>query len=473
MKNSFKNRILAMLLSALLLIGMLPVYSIRVDSVEIEVGSVAFDRGVESAVDGYYIVDVPIKITRNTGLVSIKLRVNYDSELKLAGWTEGTVFPYIEGEEGVSGVDGLPSSDMISVHNITSNDAADLAKNPFTVYYVRPYDENNTSTGTLITLQFKVPADVDAGDYAVSATVVEVFSQEGDVGADVETEIPTDITENCTSEAGTITVEGDIDPDDTIEEDTSVYEIYVVTPEDILEEATGKDANLSIVEDGDKTYLRFDPIAANNASAGINWTMSDPLDASEYAFVKIGYTTNVKSVYNNAIAVQLSKDNTFNWQAKYFEVANYSYWTEKTEITTADVIFNMTGKAAASGATELQYFRILPFNGQTAEALSGELYFDIEYVAFFATAEEANAFDYDEYLENLPGGDTPEDVLYGDVNADGTVDRKDLTRLAQYFARWTVEIDEAAADANGDGTVDRKDLTRLAQYFARWSVELG
>ncbi len=61
----------------------------------------------------------------------------------------------------------------------------------------------------------------------------------------------------------------------------------------------------------------------------------------------------------------------------------------------------------------------------------------------------------------------------GDVNADGKVDRKDLNRLAQYFARWGAEIDEDASDANGDGKVDRKDLNRLAQYFARWDVELG
>ena len=63
--------------------------------------------------------------------------------------------------------------------------------------------------------------------------------------------------------------------------------------------------------------------------------------------------------------------------------------------------------------------------------------------------------------------------LPGDVNSDGKVDRKDLTRLAQYFARWDVDVDSTASDANGDGTVDRKDLTRLAQYFARWAVELG
>ena len=30
-----------------------------------------------------------------------------------------------------------------------------------------------------------------------------------------------------------------------------------------------------------------------------------------------------------------------------------------------------------------------------------------------------------------------------------------------------------AGDTNNDGKVDRKDLTRLSQYFARWDVELG
>ncbi len=65
------------------------------------------------------------------------------------------------------------------------------------------------------------------------------------------------------------------------------------------------------------------------------------------------------------------------------------------------------------------------------------------------------------------------DPVCGDVNADGKVDRKDLSRLAQYFARWDVEINTVASDANGDGNVDRKDLSRLAQYFARWDVTLG
>ena len=61
----------------------------------------------------------------------------------------------------------------------------------------------------------------------------------------------------------------------------------------------------------------------------------------------------------------------------------------------------------------------------------------------------------------------------GDVNDDGNVDMKDLTRLQQYLAEWEVYINENAADVTGDKKVDMKDLTRLQQYLAKWEVTLG
>ena len=56
----------------------------------------------------------------------------------------------------------------------------------------------------------------------------------------------------------------------------------------------------------------------------------------------------------------------------------------------------------------------------------------------------------------------------GDVNKDGEVDTKDITRLYRYFA-GLVKLDEIQmklADTNGDGEVDTKDITRLYRYFA-------
>ena len=70
-----------------------------------------------------------------------------------------------------------------------------------------------------------------------------------------------------------------------------------------------------------------------------------------------------------------------------------------------------------------------------------------------------------------------EDIIYsqhkpGDINGDGSLNNKDLTRLFQYLSDWDVEVNESALDVNGDGSVNNKDLTRLFQYLSDWDVEI-
>lgn len=60
----------------------------------------------------------------------------------------------------------------------------------------------------------------------------------------------------------------------------------------------------------------------------------------------------------------------------------------------------------------------------------------------------------------------------GDINGDGKVNNKDLTRLMKYLAGEEVTVAEAALDVNGDGKVNNKDLTRLMKYLAGEEVEI-
>ena len=61
----------------------------------------------------------------------------------------------------------------------------------------------------------------------------------------------------------------------------------------------------------------------------------------------------------------------------------------------------------------------------------------------------------------------------GDINGDGKVNMKDLTRLHQYINGWNVTVVESALDVNGDKKVNMKDLTRLHQYINGWDVKIA
>ncbi len=62
--------------------------------------------------------------------------------------------------------------------------------------------------------------------------------------------------------------------------------------------------------------------------------------------------------------------------------------------------------------------------------------------------------------------------LPGDVNGDGIVNNKDVSRLLKYLAGDDVEVVLFACDINGDGSVNNKDVSRLLKYLAGDNVEI-
>ena len=65
------------------------------------------------------------------------------------------------------------------------------------------------------------------------------------------------------------------------------------------------------------------------------------------------------------------------------------------------------------------------------------------------------------------------DYVRGDINGDGIVNIKDITRLVNYLNdNSAYEVINKALDVNGDGVVSIKDVTRLEAYLNDNTVQI-
>ena len=68
----------------------------------------------------------------------------------------------------------------------------------------------------------------------------------------------------------------------------------------------------------------------------------------------------------------------------------------------------------------------------------------------------------------------PAEKVYGDANADGNVDLKDVLQIQKFILGMTSDnFSEKYADVNGDDSVDLKDLLNIKKFLVGWDVTLG
>ena len=91
------------------------------------------------------------------------------------------------------------------------------------------------------------------------------------------------------------------------------------------------------------------------------------------------------------------------------------------------------------------------------------------YVADFV---DALGHSYDDGTCTQCGELDPDYHIPGDINGDGELNNKDVTRLFRYLSCYDVDAVEASLDVNGDGDVNNKDLIRLFRYLSGWDVEI-
>ncbi len=155
-------------------------------------------------------------------------------------------------------------------------------------------------------------------------------------------------------------------------------------------------------------------------------------------------------------------------------------------LTLTDVMFNSEmGGMSQQPQTMASPVNLNWFNGTAntyGELVFVTLVFDIsesatvgETTKLSVTYDKENIYDITETNIDfyVDGGELSiVDYTPGDINGDGEVNNKDVTRLFQYLSGWEVEVNEAALNVNGDEAVNNKDLTRLFQYMSGWDVEL-
>ena len=177
-----------------------PSFAINDKGIEIEADSVELNLATAKADGGYYTVDVPIKINKNSGFIVLRFYAYNHESIELIDWIEGDVIP-------------APNS-----ANQTPPAKVNGTKNGILVYYDESKSVNNrTSTGTLITLRYKVPADVPPGDLEIKLSLEQVYEEDGDGYT-----LPEKINSYCTIKNGKISVVeehicGDVNKDGNVD----------------------------------------------------------------------------------------------------------------------------------------------------------------------------------------------------------------------------------------------------------------
>lgn len=219
-------------------------------------------------------------------------------------------------------------------------------------------------------------------------------------------------------------------------------------------------------------------VEAKVAEAGLSGDMAATVNSiiEGFAYCNVEYAvelpkliSNIKAVNPDAVIVIVGmynplKDATLVVEGATIEISEYiDYLVEGTAIhglvyslISGDSIYvNVGDVATLNTKTELGMADLLSLVATGFAPLNPSAVGD-DYIA----AEIADAL-------NITYVKSEVEVLLGDVNGDGVVDAKDVTRLRKYMADPdTTEINFKNADVNLDGVVDAKDMTRMRKHFA-------
>ena len=139
-----------------------------------------------------------------------------------------------------------------------------------------------------------------------------------------------------------------------------------------------------------------------------------------------------------------------------------------TEVTVSAKV-NQVGDSAFKDCTSLSTVR---FTG-SAPKFGSNVFQSVKATAYYPENDET----WTEEVRRDYGGEITWEAVApsyasGDINGDGALDNKDVTRLIRYLKYHDVDVVEEKLDVNGDGKLNNKDVTRLIRYLKYHDVEI-
>ena len=432
---------------------------------------------------------VELRLVNNPGIKGLIVYIVYDEELEMTSletvdgifFADVDRFIYNEDLHAYPPTDGSPSNITNAFENMGI--PVDGSKVCAVLLANAAANENKTADGVLARLTFKLPEDLQQGE----SFPIDFCWKDGDIIQLSDTEVdeygnPVLVSLNPDRPTCYINVEACEHPNVVLE---------------TVREATCTEEGLrsGVCPDCNQTVEETIPTTTHNYVA----TIIPPTENSQ------GYTLhacsvcgdNYKDHYTDYVGEDVPQIIIENKTATAGETVTVNLFVKNNpgfnaasfkidyDTTSLHLIGAELSEEFSSGTTVsydnlpyLTFFRGGNISSDTNmltltfavldTALAGDAYISLLY-------EEGNISNIDEESINfkvVDGKIMVTDYLPGDINGDGSVNTKDLTRLLRYINHEDVECTEKALDVNGDGRVNSKDLTRLLKYINHEDVEI-
>ncbi len=353
--KNMKNRVLAVLLTAVLLVGIIPVSVSGADcDIRFSLSSAYIDANNETVYTDdngdYYEVEISLNLTRNDGCVAIRGNLHYSEAIELLYTSYGVISDF---------------------ENFSSVEKEDLEENPYIIALIATQaDSDVTELGNLINFTFRVPADSLDEVYHISFEPLEITDTYHNNITDCANTDAASVIE-VTSHTGIFFGDTLIDSSESMIQYAPVIEKTIDSPR--MYHFTGDFDAVPENEDSDGMYN----------VPGFSFTESSAkVIPANNPFVKIYYRTNIRYDAYNLSVPEFTVTGSA-WTEADLVPTDYSAYPE-TEDDWGYIIAALTGEFADS-----EYLRTFSAVDSFANTNDENDFLDICYIGFFDSIDSA------------------------------------------------------------------------------------